>query len=96
MVAAIKLELVAAIIGIRNKSPTAKQALDRIAAIYAVEALAAFAPVTNLVARRRDLAPLLGEFFAWADATLAKISAKSTRRRRSATRSIGTKHCRDL
>ena len=61
----------------QHKSPTAKQALDRIAAIYAIEARAAFAPTTERVERRRELAPLLDDFFAWANATVAKLSAKS-------------------
>lgn len=60
-----------------RKSPTAKQALDRIAAIYAVEARAAFAPAAERVDLRRETAPLLGAFFGWAEATTAKLSAKS-------------------
>ncbi len=55
-----------------------KQALDRIAAIYAVEARAAFAPVPERVELRREAAPLLDAFFEWADATVSKLSAKST------------------
>jgi transposase len=61
-----------------HKSPTAKQALDRIAAIYAVEARAAFAPLSERVELRREAAPLLDAFFDWADATVSKLSAKST------------------
>jgi transposase len=61
-----------------HKSPTAKQALDRIAAIYAVEARAAFAPLAERVELRREAAPLLDAFFDWADATVSKLSAKST------------------
>ncbi len=61
----------------QHKSPTAKQALDRIAAIYAIEARAAFAPIAERVERRRELAPLLDAFFTWANATVAKLSAKS-------------------
>jgi transposase len=49
-----------------HKSPTAKQALDRIAAIYAVEVRAAFAPLAERVELRRDTAPLVDEFFRWA------------------------------
>jgi transposase len=60
-----------------TKSPIAREALDRIAAIYAIEARAQFAPVAERVAYRADTAPLLDAFFAWADATLAKLSAKS-------------------
>jgi transposase len=57
----------------QHKSATAKEALDRIAAIYAVEARAAFAPI----ARRREAAPLVDAFFDWAEAMIAKLSAKS-------------------
>lgn len=60
-----------------RKSPTAKQALDRIAAVYTVEARAAFAPVPERAARRRETAALLDAFFVWAEATVAKMSAKS-------------------
>ena len=62
----------------QHKSPAAKAALDRIAAIYAIEARAAFAPITERVERRRELAPLVDDFFAWADTMLAKLSAKAT------------------
>ncbi len=61
----------------RHKSSTAKQALDRIAAIYAIEARAAFAPITERVERRRELAPLLDAFFAWAKASVVNLSAKA-------------------
>jgi len=61
-----------------HKSPTARQALDRIAAIYAVEARAAFAPLSGRVELRREAAPLLDAFFDWADATVTRLSAKST------------------
>ncbi len=57
--------------------PTAKQALDRIAAIYVLEARAAFAPLTERVKIRRQTAPLIDELFTWAEATVAKLSAKS-------------------
>ncbi len=61
-----------------HKSPTARQALDRIAAIYAIEARAAFVPVSERAELRRETAPLLDDFFGWAQATAAKLSAKST------------------
>jgi len=61
-----------------HKSATAKQALDRIAAIYAVEARAAFAPIAERVELRREAAPLVDAFFGWAEATVAKLSAKSS------------------
>jgi hypothetical protein len=59
------------------KSPVAREALDRIAAIYAIEAKAAFAPADERVAHRRDAAVLIEAFFVWAEATCAKLSAKS-------------------
>jgi len=60
-----------------HKSPVAREALDRIAAIYAIEARAAFAPADERVAHRRDAAVLIEAFFVWAEATCAKLSAKS-------------------
>ncbi len=60
-----------------HKSPVAREALDRIAAIYAIEAKAAFAPADKRVAHRRDAAVLIEAFFVWAEATCAKLSAKS-------------------
>ena len=60
----------------QHKSPTPKHALDRTAAIYAIEARAAFALTTERAERRRELAPLLDDFFAWANATVAKLAAK--------------------
>ncbi len=61
----------------QHKSATAKEALDRIAAIYAVEARAAFAPVCEREVLRRETAPLIDAFFNWAEAMVAKLSAKS-------------------
>ena len=63
--------------GKRTKSPVAKEALDRIAAIYAIEDKARFAPAAERVAHRAETAPLLDAFFAWAEKTVAKLSAKS-------------------
>ena len=60
-----------------TKSPVAKEALDRIAAIYVIEAKAAFAPAAERVEHRAETAPLLDAFFAWAEATVVKLSAKS-------------------
>jgi len=54
----------------QHKSATAKQALDRIAAINAVEARAAFAPAAERVALRRETAPLVDAFLGWAEATV--------------------------
>ncbi len=61
----------------QHKSPAAKQALDRIAAIYAIEAHAAFAPILERIELRRESAPLVDAFFAWTETTRAKLSAKA-------------------
>jgi len=60
-----------------TKSPVAREALDRIGAIYDIEARARFAPAAARVAHRTETAPLLEAFFTWAEATLTKLSAKS-------------------
>jgi transposase len=59
-----------------TKSPVAKEALDRIAAVYAIEDKARFAPAAERVEHRRETAPLLEKFFDWAKATVAKLSGK--------------------
>ena len=59
-----------------TKSPVAKEALDRIAAVYAIEDKARFAPAAERVEHRRETAPLLDAFFTWADATVVKLSGK--------------------
>ena len=60
-----------------RKSPAAKEAIDRIAAFYAIEVKARFAPATERLAHRAETAPLLAAFFEWAEKTAAKVSAKS-------------------
>jgi transposase len=60
-----------------TKSPVAREALDRIGAIYDIEARARFAPAAERVAHRTETAPLLEAFFTWAEATVTKLSAKS-------------------
>jgi transposase len=60
-----------------TQSPVAREALDRIGAIYDIEARARFAPTAERVAHRTETAPRLEAFFAWAEATLTKLSAKS-------------------
>jgi transposase len=60
-----------------TKSPVAKEALDRIAAVYGIEDKARFAPVAERVEHRKATASLLDAFFAWAKATEVKLSAKS-------------------
>ena len=61
----------------QTKSPVAKEALDRIAAVYVIEDKARFAPAAERVEHRKETAPLLEAFFTWAKATEAKLSAKS-------------------
>src|SRR3984957_18545232 len=60
-----------------TKSPVAKEALDRIAAIYVIEAKAQFAPPAERGEHRKETGRLLDAFFTWADATVVKLSAKS-------------------
>ena len=60
-----------------TKSPVAREALDRIGAIYDIEARARFVPAAERVAHRTETAPLLEAFFTWTEATLTKLSAKS-------------------
>jgi transposase len=60
-----------------NKSPVAKEALDRIAAVYRIEDKARFAPAAERVAHRTETTPRLEAFFTWAEATVAKLAAKS-------------------
>jgi transposase len=62
----------------QHKSATAREALDRIGAIYGVEAKAAFAPIDERVEIRRQAVPLVEAFFKWAEVTVAKLSVKST------------------
>jgi transposase len=61
----------------QTKSPVAKEALDRIAAIYVIEDKARFAPAAERVEHRKETAPLLEAFFTWAEAAVVKLSAKS-------------------
>lgn len=60
-----------------TRSPAAKEALDRIGALYAIEEKARFAPPAERLADRAATGPLLDAFFAWADGTVAKLSVKS-------------------
>ncbi len=59
-----------------TKSPVAKEALDRIAAVYAIENKARFAPAAERVEHRLETVPLLDAFFVWAGATVVKLSGK--------------------
>ena len=60
-----------------TKSAVAKEALDRIAAVYAIEAVARGKPSNERIAIRTKAKPLLDEFFGWSHSTLSKLSAKS-------------------
>ena len=60
-----------------TKSPVAKAGLDQIALIYAIEDKARFAPPDERLAHRADTIPLIDAFFAWAETTERKLSARS-------------------
>lgn len=60
-----------------TKSPVAKAGLDQIALIYAIEDKARFAPPAERLAHRADTIPLIDAFFAWAQTTERKLSARS-------------------
>jgi transposase len=60
-----------------TKSVVAKTALDQIALIYAIEDKARFAPPAERLAHRADTIPLIDTFFAWAETTERKLSARS-------------------
>jgi transposase len=60
-----------------KKSPVAKEAIDRIAAFYAIEAKARFAPPAERLIHRTETAPLLTSFFDWAGKVVTRLSAKS-------------------
>jgi hypothetical protein len=60
-----------------NASPIAKEALHRIAALYAVEAeIRGRAPAARREARQARAGPLLADLKTWFEATAAKLSAK--------------------
>ena len=64
---------------IKAKAPTAEEALRRIAAFYAVEAeIRGSSPERRLAARQARCRPLVEELFAWFEAMLAKLPARST------------------
>jgi len=60
-----------------TKSPVAKEALDRIGALYGIEEKARFAPPAERLAHRTATGPLLEAVFDWAESAVAKLSAKS-------------------
>ena len=55
----------------------AKEAIDRIAAFYAIEAKARFAPPAERLMHRVDTMPLLTSFFDWASKVATRLSTKS-------------------
>jgi transposase len=59
-----------------TKSPIAKEVLDRIGEVYAIEDKARFAPVAERVEHRRETAPLLNAFFTWARGIVGRLSGK--------------------
>lgn len=60
-----------------TKSPVAKEALDRIAAIYEIETKARGVMPDERLRQRQQTASLLDGFFDWATGMLARLSAKS-------------------
>jgi transposase len=60
-----------------TRSAVAKEALDRIAAVYAIEAEARGKPSDERVMVKAMAKPLIDGFFDWGHATVAKLSAKS-------------------
>ena len=61
-----------------NASPIAKEALDRIAALYAIEApIRGWPPDERQQSREHHAAPLIANLKAWLEATLPKLSGKS-------------------
>ena len=60
-----------------GRSALAAEALSRIAAIHAIDAEARFEPAIGRVARRASARPLVGAFFAWAEASLGSVDRKS-------------------
>lgn len=60
-----------------TRSAVAKEALDRIAAVYAIEAEALGKPADERVVIRTKAKPLIDGFLDWGNSTLAKLSAKS-------------------
>ncbi len=64
---------------VETGSPAAREALDRIARLFAVEAdIRGRSPAERQQVRRRHSAPMLADLKAFLDATLAKISGKSS------------------
>ena len=66
-------------LALKAKAPVATEALRRIAALYAIEAeVRRISPERRLAERRARSRPLVEDLFAWFEATLAKLPARST------------------
>jgi transposase len=66
-------------LALKAKAPIAEEALRRIAALYAIEAeIRGTSPEQRLAARRARSRPLVEALFAWFEATLARLPARST------------------
>ena len=66
-------------IHVETKSPAAAQALEMIARLFAIEAdIKGRLPAERLAARRAKATPILSELRAFLDATMEKISGKSS------------------
>jgi transposase len=64
---------------LETKSPAAAQALETMARLFAIEAdIRGKPPVERLAARRARATPILAELRAFFDATMAKVSGKSS------------------
>jgi transposase len=64
---------------VETSSPAAREALDLIARLFAIEAdIRGKSPVERREARQKDSLPILAELKLFLDATLAKISGKSS------------------
>jgi transposase len=61
-----------------HKSPIALEALERIAALYAIEAqIRGRPPDVRRAIRQETAAPVFNDFIAWLEASLARLSAKN-------------------
>ena len=64
---------------VETKSPAAAQALEMIAQLFAIEAgIKGKPPAERLAARRAKATPILSELCAFLDATMEKVSGKSS------------------
>jgi len=78
-----------------KKSAVAKEAIEHIAAFYAIEAKARFAPTDERLKHRADTAPLLASFFIGQVRSSPSCRPSRSWPRRSATLSRDKMRCRD-